>query len=174
MSVDVACLRVEPEIHRSGARNSCGSSLESQASFPRWLYGSSKSASSCQRRGNLHANVGIAIINHPPNHHKWVVYTIKHGWFIIAILTFLHSPIFNVYRPMTPGSRWFHPCPDRKMDRERAHRDATYNWITNGLFILDQKKGLVKHASFNMGPYPHGCLISLKYPKNMKRLGIFA
>ena len=32
-------------------------------------------------------NVGIAIINHPDNHHKWVVQTIKNGWIILAIPT---------------------------------------------------------------------------------------
>ena len=42
---------------------------------------------------HLH-NVGIAIINHPPNHHKWVVYTIKDWWFIMAIPT-LHTYTHN-------------------------------------------------------------------------------
>ena len=32
-------------------------------------------------------NVGIARINHPPNHHEWDVQTIQNGWFIIAIPT---------------------------------------------------------------------------------------
>ena len=32
-------------------------------------------------------NVGIAIISRPPNHHKWVVKSVKNGWFIIAIPT---------------------------------------------------------------------------------------
>ena len=47
-------------------------------------------------------NVGIAMINHPPNHHRWVVY-IKNRWFIIAIPTLKHmeldeevSSIFHV------------------------------------------------------------------------------
>ena len=33
------------------------------------------------------SNVGIAIINHPPNHQKCMVETIKNGWLIIAIPT---------------------------------------------------------------------------------------
>ena len=35
-------------------------------------------------------NVGITIINHPPNHHRYLVETIFNGWFIIVIPT-LHS-----------------------------------------------------------------------------------
>ena len=32
-------------------------------------------------------DVGIEIINHPPNHHKWMVLTIKNWWFIFAVPT---------------------------------------------------------------------------------------
>ena len=55
--IEISC-RVGCRV-RSGARNSCGSSLESQASFPRWLYGSSRSASSYRRCHFSHDAIGF-------------------------------------------------------------------------------------------------------------------
>ena len=45
-------------------------------------------------------NLGIATINHPPNDHKWVVETIKNGWFIIAI------PTLPRHRDLMDKSLW--------------------------------------------------------------------
>ena len=98
-------------------------------------------------RNDQHINVGIAIINHPPNHHKWIVQTIKNGWFIIAMPTLLHSCLALTLQCLGRIDSLGHSTAVRFTSRPGLLFQAGTRCLVKQLYIL----GI---CSWSAAPYP--------------------